>query len=57
MKKIKDISQQVESDTTSPSLERTVSVEIILAVTQSTDHVADQNVDNDEDQGQAMDNV
>jgi len=47
--KTKGISQQVDSDTTSPSLDRTVSVKIIPAVTQGTDHVTDQDADNDED--------
>jgi len=56
-KKTKRISQQVESDATSTSLDRTVSVEIILAVTQDNDYVADQDADNDEDQGQAMSDV
>jgi len=42
-------SQQVESDSTSPSLNRSVSLEIIPVVTQGGDHVADQDVD-DEDQ-------
>jgi len=41
----------VESDATSPSLERSVSLEIITTVTQGSDHVADQNTDDDEDQG------
>ena len=53
----KRISQQVEGDDTLPSLERSVSLEIILAVTQGTDHVADQDADNDEDQGQTMGDV
>jgi len=39
------ISQLVESDTTSPSLEKSVSFEIIPAVTQGGDQVADQDVD------------
>ena len=51
IEKIKEISQQVESDATSPSLERSVSLEIIPTVTHGGDHVADQNVDDDEDQG------
>jgi len=55
--KIKGISQQVESDATSSSLDRTVSLDIILAVTQSSDHVANQDADNDEDQGQGMGDV
>jgi len=46
----------VESDTTSPSLERLISFEIIPAMTQSGDHVADQDADN-EDQGHAMGDV
>ena len=50
IEKIKGISQQVESDATSPILDRTVSVKIIPAVTQGTDHVTDQDTENDEDQ-------
>jgi len=50
------ISQQV--DTTSPSIERSVSFEIIPAVAQGGDYVTDQDADADvEDQGQAMGNV
>ena len=41
----------MESDATSPSLDRSISLEIIPAVTQSGDHVADQDVnDSNEDQ-------
>jgi len=47
----------VKSDATSPSLDRTVSSDIIPAVTRDSDHVADQDADNDEDQGQAMSDV
>jgi len=47
----------VESDATSPSLERSVSLEIIPTVTQGSDHVADQDTDDDEDQGRAMGDV
>ena len=47
----------MESDATSSSLDRTVSLEIISAVTQDSDHVADQDADNDEDQGQAIGDV
>ena len=57
IKKTKRVSQQVESDATSPSLERSVLLEIIPTVTQGSDHVADQDTDNDEDQGQAMGDV
>jgi len=57
IEKTKGISQQVESDATSPSLERLVSLEIIPMVTQDSDHVADQDTDVDEDQGQAMSDV
>ena len=49
IEKTKGIMQQVESDATSPSLERSVSLEIIPTVTQGSDHVADQDTDNDED--------
>ena len=47
-------SQQVESDATSSSLERSISLEIIPTVTQGSAHVADQNIDDDEDQRQVM---
>jgi len=48
----------VESDATSPSLEMSLSLDIIPAVTQDGDHVADQEADdNDEDQEQAMGDV
>jgi len=57
IEKTKEISQLVESDTTSPSLERSVSLEIILTVTQSSDHVVDQDTYDDEDQGHAMGDV
>jgi len=55
--KTEGISQQVESDATSPSLERSISFEIIPAVTQDGDHVADQNAADDENQGHAMKNL
>ena len=51
------ISQQVESDATSPSLDRSVSFEITLAVTQSGDHIADQDVDDDKDQEHVISDV
>ena len=41
IEKIKGISQQVESDATSSSLERSVSLEIILTVIQGSDQVAE----------------
>ena len=47
----------MKSNDTSPSLERSVSFEIIPAMTQGGDHVADQEVNDDEDQGQVMGNV
>jgi len=43
------ILQQVESDTTSPSLYRSISFEVILSVTQGGDQVAEQDADNDEE--------
>ena len=56
--KTKGISQQVESDATSLSLDRSASFKIIPAVTQGGDHVDDQDVvDDNEDQGQAMGDV
>ena len=57
IEKIKRISQQIESDASSTSLERSVSLEIIPTVTQGSDHVADQDTDDDEDQGQVMGDV
>ena len=51
------ISQQVESDAISQSLERSVSLEIILVVTQDDDHVANQDANDDEDQGRPMGEV
>ena len=48
IEKTKGISQQVESDATSLSLKRSVSFEIIPAVTQGDDHVADQDAADDE---------
>jgi len=47
----------VESDATSPSLERSASFEVTPSVTQGDDQVAEQDADNDEDQGQVMGNV
>ena len=47
----------MESDATSPSLERSISLEIISTVTHGSDHVADQDTDVDEDQGQVMGDV
>ena len=47
----------MESDATSPSLKRPVSLEIISTMTLGSDHVADQDTDDDEDQGQAMGDV
>ena len=57
IEKIKGILQQVESNATSPSLERSVSLVIIPMVTYSRDHIADQDTDDDEDQGQTMSDV
>jgi len=51
------ILQQVQSDAISPSLERSVSFEVTPSVTQRDDQVAKQDVNNDEDQGQAIGNV
>ena len=51
IEKTKGVSQQVESDVTSPYLERSVSLEIIPTVTQGSDHVVDHDTDDDEDQG------
>ena len=53
----KGISQQIESDATSLSLERSVSLEIIPTMKQGSDYVADQDADIDEDQGQVMGDV
>ena len=54
IEKIKELLQQVESDATLPSLEKSVSLEIILKVTQGSDQVAEQDADDDEDQGHIM---
>ena len=51
------ISQHVESDATSLSLDRSISFEIIPAMTQGGDHVANQDADDDKDQGHAMGDV
>jgi len=55
--KTKRISQQVESDAISPSLERLKLLEIIPAVIKCGDHVTDQDIDDNENQGHVMDNV
>ena len=47
----------MESNAILPSLERSVSLEIIPTVTQGSDHVANQDIDDDEDQGQGMGDV
>ena len=49
IEKTKGIWQQVKSDDTSPFLEISVSLEIIPTVTQDSDHVTDQDTDDDED--------
>jgi len=41
----------VKSDATSLYLERSISLEIIPTMTQGSDHAADQDTDDDEDQG------
>ena len=51
------ILQQVESDTTSPSLGRSVSFQVIPSMTQGDEQAAEQDADNDEDQGHAISNV
>ena len=55
--KTKWIPQLVENDATSSSVDKIISLEIIPVVTQSSDHVADQDADNDVDQGQVMGNI
>ena len=57
IERIKEVSQQVENDATSPSLERSISLEIIPKVTQGSDQVAEQDADDDEDQGHVMGDV
>jgi len=57
IEKTKEISQQVESGATLPYLERSVSLKIIPTVTQDSDHIADQDTDDDEDQGHVMGDV
>ena len=54
IERTKEVSQQVESDTTLPSLKRLVSLEIIPKVTHGSDQVAEQDADDDEDQGYVM---
>ena len=51
----KRVSQQVESDATPPSLDRSVLFEITAEVTHGGDHVADE--DDDEHQGHIMGDV
>ena len=51
IERTKEVSQQVKRDATSPSLERSASLEIIPKVTQDSDKVAEQDADDDEDQG------
>jgi len=55
--KINRISQQVEGEATLLSSDRSVSFEITLEVRQNGDHVADEDADDDEDQGQIMRDV
>jgi len=57
IERTKEVSQQVESDATSSSLERSVSLKIIPKVTQDSGQVAEQDADNDEDQGLVMGDV
>ena len=47
----------MEIDVTSPSLEISVSLEIIPTVIHGSDHVVYQDTDDGEDQGQAMGDV
>jgi len=54
IEKTKEVSQQEESDATSLSLERSVSLEIIPKVTQGSNQVAQQDADDNEDQGHVM---
>ena len=49
IEKTKEVSQQVESDATSPSLERPASSEIIPTVTQGSDQISEQDAEDDED--------
>ena len=51
------ISQQIESDDTLLSPDSSVSFEITLEVIQGDDHVANEDADNDENQGQIMGDV
>jgi len=57
IEKTKGVSHQVKSDATSPSLEKSESLEIIPTVTQGSDHLAEQDADDDKDQGQGMGDV
>jgi len=55
--KITRISQEVESDTTPPTQDSSVSFHITPEVTKSDDHVADEDADDVDDQGQVMSDV
>jgi len=57
IEKTKEVLYQVESEAISPSLERSVSLEIIPKVTQGSNQEAEQDADDDEDQGQVMGDV
>jgi len=50
-KKTIRISQQVESDATTPLIDSSVLFGITTKVTKGGDHVADEDTDDDEDQG------
>jgi len=56
IEKTKRVLQQVESDATLLYLERSLSLEIIPTVTQDSDHVTDQDTD-DEDQRHVIGDV
>jgi len=47
----------MESDATLPSLERSISFEVIPSVTQGDDQVTEHDADNDEDQRHTISNV
>ena len=51
IERTKEVSQQVESDATSPSLERSVSLEIIPTMTLGSDQIAEQDANDEDHQG------
>ena len=52
--KTKEVSQQVENDANSPSLESSASVRIIPRVTQGSDQAGEEDAEDEEGQAQVM---